>query len=78
MLEKEFKYFLENHADLLAKYPNKYVVIKDDQVLGAYDAQIDAYNESKKKHELGTFLIQLVTPGKEAYSHTYHSRVTFS
>lgn len=78
MLDAEFKYFLEHHEELVKKYENKYVVIKGDQVLGAYDAQIDAYNESKKKHELGTFLIQLVTPGKEAYSHTYHSRVSFS
>ncbi len=78
MLDKEFQYFLAHHAELLKQYANKYVVIKDQKVLGAYDSQMEAYNESKKTNELGTFLIQLVTPGKEAYSHTYHSRVSFS
>lgn len=78
MLESEFKYFLDHHAELLEKYPNKYVVIKGETVLGAYASQLEAYNESKKSHKLGTFLIQLVTPGKEAYSHTYHSRVSFA
>lgn len=78
MLEKEFQYFLAHHTELLAQYANKYVVIKSDNVLGAYDSQLEAYNESKKNHEVGTFLIQLVTPGKEAYTQTYHSRVSFS
>lgn len=78
MLEKEFKFYLDNQEKLVREYNGKHIVIKDDAVIGAYDSNSEAYFETIKKHELGTFLIQLCSPGKEGYSQTYHSRVTFA
>jgi hypothetical protein len=78
MLEKEFKYYLDHQDELVKKYNGKYIVIKGEQVLGAYDSEADAYFESTKDHEAGTFLIQLCQPGEDAYTETYHSRVVFS
>lgn len=37
-----------------------------------------AVSETKKAHELGTFLVQKVAPGTEAYTQTFHSRVAFT
>lgn len=77
MLDKEFKYYLDNQEKLVEKYNGKYLVIVKNEVVGVYDDKIVAYESSKDKYELGTFLIQLCTPGKGAYTQTFHSRVSF-
>jgi hypothetical protein len=77
MLEQEFKYFLEHKSELINKYLGKYIVIIGDKVMGAYESEIEAYSESLKTHKIGTFLIQLCTPGTESYTHTFHSRAVF-
>jgi hypothetical protein len=78
MLKKEFEYYLANQEELVKKYNGKHLVIKDEQVIGAYDDQAEAYDTASAKYEAGTFLIQLCTPGNEAYTQTFHSRVTFA
>lgn len=74
-LKKEFNYFIEHQDELVKKYPDKVVVIKDCKVAGVYDSEIEAINESKKVFTIGTFLVQICRPGKESYTQTYHSRV---
>lgn len=77
-LDKEFKYYLDHQADLVSKYKGKFVVIRDCQVVGAYDDEVEAVMESSKKFELGTFLVQKAEPGSESYTQTFHSRVAFA
>lgn len=77
-LEREFEYFLAHQNELVQKYRGKFVVIKDERVIGAYDSELEAINETVKKHELGTFLVQQAEPGSESYTQVYHSRVAFS
>jgi hypothetical protein len=76
-LEAEFEFYLAHQNELVEKYNGKVVVIKDGKVLGAYDDEMDAIEETQKEHELGTFLIQLCTPGDSAYSRTFYSRAAF-
>ncbi len=75
MLEKEFKYYLKNQDDFLKKFNGRFIVIKNNKVLGDYSSEIEALSETRKSHEVGTFLIQHCTPGNNAYTETYHSRV---
>ena len=77
-LKREFEYFVANQAELVKKYNGKFVVIKDRTVIGVFDDQAVAVSETKKTHELGTFLVQKVAPGTEAYTQTFHSRVAFT
>jgi hypothetical protein len=77
MLEKEFEYYLKNQADLVREHNGKYVVIKGEEVLAAYDSDEQAYFETIKSHEPGTFLIQFCEPGESAYTQSFHSRVLF-
>ena len=77
-LEKEFKYYLDNQKQLVKEYLNKYIVIKNNTIIGAYDSEMDAYNETLKNHKLGTFLIQHCLPGEESHTTTFHSRVIFN
>ena len=74
-LDKEFKYYLENQEELLNKYFGRYIVIKDEEVLGDYDTEQDALEETSEHHEVGTFLIQHCVPGEESTSATFYSRV---
>lgn len=75
MLDTEFKYYVVHQKELLDKYAGKFIVIKEENVIGAYVSQMEAYNETLKTEKLGTFLIQHCIPGTQSYTHTFHSRV---
>lgn len=75
MLQREFQYYLDNQADLVKKYNGKFIVIKNQQILGSYDSQDQAFIETKKTQDVGTFLIQYCSPGTSDYTQTFHSRV---
>ena len=76
-LEKEFKYYIGHQNELVNIYKGKFIVIKDCTVIGAYDSDLKAIQETCKKEELGTFLVQKCEAGKESYTQMYNSRVTF-
>lgn len=73
ILEKEFKYYLKNQIDLVKKYNGKSIVIKGEEVIGAYDNKADAYFETQKENEIGTFLIQECSPGNMSYTQSFYS-----
>lgn len=76
-LEKEFEFYLRNQTELVKKYNGKYIVIKNQEVIGAYDSEFEAVQKTSEHHELGTFLVQKCEPGEKSYTQTYHSRVFF-
>ena len=77
MLEKEFQYFLSNQSIFFQKYPGKFIVIRGEKVEGVYDTEMEAFMESSKKFEGGTFLIQQCLSGSDSYTQTFHSRAIF-
>lgn len=76
-LNNEFNFYLENQDKLLKEYEGKFVVIKDLKVIGSYNRIEEAVEETSKTHELGTFLVQKCTPGKDDYTAVFHSRFQF-
>lgn len=75
MLDKEFQFYLNNQKELTKQYLGKFIVIKGEEVIGAYDSEVEAYEETKKQHELGTFLIQQCLSGEQSHTETFYSRV---
>ncbi len=75
-IEDAFHYYLRNQADFVEKYNGKVVAIKGEKVLGVYDDHLTALKATSKDHEVGTFLLQLVSEGSEAYTASFRSRVT--
>jgi hypothetical protein len=73
MLHKEFEYYLNHQNELIEKYEGRFIVIKNEQVIGDYSSRIEAYKETKKTHKLGTFIIQQCEANVGAYSNTFHS-----
>lgn len=78
MLEKEFKFYLDNQKELLKGYLNKFIIIKDQNVVASFDTKQEAYDFATEKFELGTFLIQQCLPGDLGHTQTFHSQVIFS
>jgi len=74
-LKKEFTYYLEHQDELVRQHKGKFIVIKNCQLIGVYDSEIEAITETRKHHNLGSFLIQKCEPGSNSYMHMYHSRV---
>lgn len=77
-LIRAFDYYLAHQDDLVEKYDGKFIVIRNDTVLGAYGDEATAIRETTKTHAIGTFLVQRVSPGDTAYTQTFHSRVVFA
>jgi len=75
-LNKESDFFESQFDDLRKKYYHKFVVIKEEKVLGAYDTFQLALDKTSEKYEIGTFFIQQVTDKKEDLYQVYFSRVS--
>ena len=74
-LDKEFDYYQQNKDMFLSKYKGKVVVIVGNDVVGVYDSEREAVDETVKanKYRLGEFLVQYVTD--EDQTEFFHSRV---
>lgn len=77
-LKREFDYYLAHQAELVKRYNGQVIAIKGGQVLGAFPDLGTAVTETRKTHELGTFLVQKVEPGESAYTQTFHSRIAIA
>jgi hypothetical protein len=77
IVRKQFEYYLAHQDAFVAQYNGKVIVMVNHEVVGAYDTESDAYWDSVKKYPLGTFMIQLCTPGPDAYTIRAHSRQVF-
>ncbi len=66
--QKALDYYLSHQDEILAKYNGKYVVIRGNNVIGVYDEERKAIQETQMKHEAGTFLVQFVSSEDTVYS----------
>ena len=61
-IDKEYEYYKKNKAELLKKYNDKYVAIKNGKVVMHGDDKIELVKKMiAKKHKLGDFLVHLVS-----------------
>lgn len=77
-LIKEYEYYMSRHDELVEKYLDMIVVIKDGELLGTYDSESHAVEATLKEHELGTFLVRQVKKDEDATTQLFHSRVAFA
>lgn len=62
-LKTDYEYFVKNKDKFLSEYPDKFIVIKNKQVIGAYEDQVEAFTETTKEHKPGTFIVQRCSAG---------------
>ena len=68
MLIQNFYYYLANQDELVKQYNGKYLVISDKKVVYSSPDDADAFNKGMEIAGLGNFIMQLCTPGEEAYT----------
>lgn len=74
-----FKYFTENHDEILAKYPGKFVVLVGKSVAFAKDSFDEAFDTAIEEGlNPGEFLIQECTAGDSAYTQFFSSQIAFA
>lgn len=65
MFKTELQYYKTHKKELLKSHTNKYLVIKGNQMLGAYDTDMDAYEAGLKEFGNVAFMIKKVTKEEE-------------
>lgn len=73
-LDKNYEYFIKNKEELCSKYLNKFLIIKDENVIGAYDT-FDEALVNAKNIEAGTYIIQKCEKDEEIQ--IFHTRIRF-
>lgn len=64
----QFHFYLQNQADFVRRYNGKTIAIKDYEVIGVFDSEWAAVRDLSTFQPLGTFLVQQVSPGSDAYT----------
>jgi len=76
MLEKETAYYENNLSSLQENYPGKYIVISDNNIIGAYDSDEEAYaGAMEAKCTPGAFMIKHITMNPEEQIQRFTSLV---
>jgi len=73
MFERELAYFIKHQDALAARFQGKVLVIRGEEVFGAYDSALEAYLLAQEKFPAGTYMIQPCEPGRGAYTVTVNS-----
>ncbi len=77
-LRRELQYYIAHQEELVAKYNGQFIVLKGEAVEGVFDSELEALRYARKHHQPGSYMIQLVKPGKDSYTQTFHTRVSFT
>ena len=58
MLDTEIAYYDEHAEELLLTYPNRYVLIYGDELIGTFESRSDAVGEGVRRYGRGPFLVR--------------------
>lgn len=75
MFEKEYEYYIKNQDQLVKEFDNKFIVIMDRQVVGAYKSYTEAYFGALKFGKFGAFFIQYCSQVKAIYNDAFPSQL---
>lgn len=62
LLDRQYKFFIQNKEWLLEKYEGQWVVIHNEKVVDSFGSEKDAYVYCVQHFTIGTFFIQQVVP----------------
>ena len=75
VLRENYRYYETHHPEIVKKHLNKFIIIREQEIVGSYDTLEEAVKEASKKYELGTFIIQKCDKNIEDSKQVFHSRV---
>jgi hypothetical protein len=74
---ENYTYFKAHLDEFIERYGERFVVIKDNDVIAVYGSFDEAYNKTVENEELGTFLIQQCVRPENDIAHFAWHNVTF-
>jgi len=75
MLEKEEKVFKDKFGELVKSDLGKFILIKDDLILGSFESMVDALKEGYSKFKEAPFLVKQVLPAQQPLNFANNSLV---
>lgn len=67
-MTSDFHWFVDHYDELFNKYGTCYLIIKDEQIYGAYDSHRIAVDEAWKLFTPGTVSVQYCNGDKSGYT----------
>ena len=64
----DFEFFVANYDCFFQKYGHKFLAIRNKQVLGVYDDELSAINETSKTYPIGSFVVQECNGDESGYT----------
>ena len=78
MLENEYKYYKDHQSELVSMYPDKYLIIKDEKVISAFETLAEAIDYANVNGLIeGEYLLQLCAKKRRGLVCVFHSRAYF-
>jgi hypothetical protein len=74
----DYEYFINNLATLYKEYGHRFLVIKNERIIGSYNSFDDAFAETVRTEALGTFLIQECVSDPGELVKTFQGNVSFA
>ena len=74
----QLDYYIKNQDELVKKYNNQIIVVKDGKYIDTFTSKTEAMMEMLNRGFVpGTFMIILCTSGDSEYTSYFHTNVTF-
>lgn len=64
----DFEYFKECYNELFKKHGHKFIAIKNKEIIGIYETEIEAIEEVTKTYPLGSFIVQECNGNESGYT----------
>lgn len=68
MLEQERQFYSDSLAGWLSRYPGKFILVKERELVGAFDTIEEALATGARQFGMQPFLVRRVAPSEETVS----------
>lgn len=64
----DFEFFIAHYDELYRKYGHKFIVIRNQEILGVYEDVVTAVRITSETYPVGTFIVQECTGDESGYT----------
>ena len=77
-MKELFRYYIAHQDEFIARYNGKSILLVDFDVKGVFEDDLEAIQFACKEFTPGSFIVQKVSPGVEAYTVSIASNFVFA
>lgn len=64
----DFEFFIAHYDELYEKYGHKFIVIRNQEILGVYEDVVSAVRITSESYPIGTFIVQECNGDESGYT----------